>query len=101
MACAVAAAWWVQQEALEAREAAGDAAASTVCRPLLRGILARCRPFNKRCPPELPSLLSSLPFFCSSLQLESENSKLRYQALHLKRAVAESDEKLAALQASK
>ncbi|PRW50917.1 MICAL C-terminal [Chlorella sorokiniana] len=34
-------------------------------------------------------------------ELESENSKLRYQCLHLKRAVTESDEKLAALQAGK
>ena len=31
-------------------------------------------------------------------QLEQENSKLRYQCLHLKRAVTEGDEKLAALQ---
>ncbi len=30
--------------------------------------------------------------------LETENSKLRYQVLHLKRAVVEGDEKLAALQ---
>ncbi|PSC75986.1 MICAL C-terminal isoform A [Micractinium conductrix] len=30
--------------------------------------------------------------------LEQENSKLRYQCLHLKRAVTEGDEKLAALQ---
>lgn len=30
--------------------------------------------------------------------LETENSKLKYQVKHLKRAVAESDEKLAALQ---
>ncbi|KAI7842470.1 hypothetical protein COHA_003824 [Chlorella ohadii] len=34
-------------------------------------------------------------------ELESEKSKLQYQCLHLKRAVAESDEKLAALQAGK
>ncbi len=32
-------------------------------------------------------------------QLETENSKLKYQCLHLKRAVVEGDEKLAALQA--
>ncbi|KAL4419426.1 hypothetical protein ABPG77_006353 [Micractinium sp. CCAP 211/92] len=31
-------------------------------------------------------------------ELETENSKLKYQALHLKRAVVEADEKLAALQ---
>lgn len=36
-----------------------------------------------------------------SLQLEAENGKLKYQALHLKRAVTEADEKLAALQAGK
>lgn len=33
-------------------------------------------------------------------QLETENSKLKYQCLHLKRAVVEGDEKLAALQAA-
>ncbi|KAL4444106.1 hypothetical protein ABPG75_011843 [Micractinium tetrahymenae] len=31
-------------------------------------------------------------------ELETENSKLKYQALHLKRAVVEADEKLASLQ---
>lgn len=35
------------------------------------------------------------------MQLEVENSKLAYQCLHLKRAVQEGDEKLAALQAGK
>lgn len=34
-------------------------------------------------------------------QLEAENSKLAYQCLHLKRAVQEGDEKLAALQGGK
>lgn len=34
-------------------------------------------------------------------ELETENSKLKYQSLHLKRAVTEADEKLAALQDGK
>lgn len=36
-----------------------------------------------------------------TMQLENENRKLKYQCLHLKKAVVEGDEKLAALQGGK
>ncbi len=53
----------------------------------------------------VPTKHTALAPTCTRLhppvQLESEKSKLQYQCLHLKRAVAESDEKLAALQAGK
>ncbi len=45
---------------------------------------------------ELPTLSRCLFF----LQLEKENEKLRYQVMHLKRAVRAGDEKIVALTAA-
>jgi hypothetical protein len=54
----------------------------------------RCRAGGAHALPS-PAAHPARPAPPRRLQLETENSKLRYQATHLKRALKECDEKLA------
>ena len=89
----------LEKRLAEARRAGGLPAASAA---LQRRVEGR-RAWQRFAPPALPSSLahpdtSLTPCVRAALQMETENSKLRYQALQLKRAVQEGDAKLAELQ---
>ena len=86
-----------EQEALEKR--VGEVSCSLPGAPWQECVLLLVERRLPRCRTPLP-LISAVPL-CTLLQLEVENSKLKYQCLHLKRAVTEGDEKLAAALQSK